>query len=98
MDAAKNITAIFVWEGILGDVDGNGSANSTDALIVLSADVGISVVPYCPMNCGDVNGNGSVNSTDALILLSFDVGIPVPFAIGTMGCPQTVTQPPGCSQ
>ena len=81
---------------MLGDVNDDSSVNSTDALIILSADVGVNVSSYCPMNCGDVNGDGNVNSTDALILLSFDVGITVPFAVGTAGCPQTVTQPPGC--
>ncbi|NLF52434.1 MAG: DUF362 domain-containing protein [Leptolinea sp.] len=97
MDAAKTVTAIFVEEEFLGDVDGDGSANSTDALIVLSADVGIPVGSYCPMNCGDVDGNGVVNSTDALILLSFDAGLGVSFGIGEQGCPQTITQPPGCT-
>jgi len=84
-------------EGMLGDVNGSGGADSTDALIVLSADAGINVVSYCPMNCGDANGDGFVNSTDALILLSFDAGLPVSFGIGEQGCPQTITQPPGCT-
>jgi len=34
----------------LGDVNGDGYANSTDALIVVSCDVGIDTTPFCPMN------------------------------------------------
>jgi PKD repeat protein len=81
----------------LGDVNGDGLVNSTDALIVLSADVGMDTSRFCPMNCGDVNRDGLVNSTDALIILCYDAGMPVPFPIGQPVCPCTITQPPGCS-
>jgi hypothetical protein len=81
----------------LGGVNGDGVVNSTDALIILSADVGIDVSQFCPMNCGDVNGDEHVNSTDALIILSYDVGISVPYPVGTGACPASVTQPPGCN-
>ncbi len=96
MDATKTVSAHFVAQKLLGDVDANGNVNSTDALIVLSADVGLNSLTYCPMNCGDVNGDGSVNSTDALIILSFDVGIPVSYSLGQPGCPATVIAPLGC--
>ena len=81
----------------LGGVNGDGAVNSTDALIILSADVGINTSQYCPMNCGDVNGDGLVNSTDALIILSYDVGISVPYLVGSGACPSSLTQPPGCT-
>jgi hypothetical protein len=81
----------------LGDVNGDGLVNSTDALIVLSADVGVNTSTFCPMNCGDVNGDGYVNSTDALITLSYDVGMTVPFPVGTGACPSSATQPAGCT-
>ena len=84
-------------EDLLGDVNGDSTANSTDALIILSGDVGINIASFCPINCGDVNGDGLVNSTDALILLSYDVGLSVPFSVGTEGCSSEVTQPPGCT-
>jgi len=82
---------------VLGDVNNDGQANSTDALIVLSGDVGIDISSFCPVNCGDVNADGVVNSTDALIILSFDAGMSVPFPVETGACPGTVTQPSGCS-
>jgi hypothetical protein len=81
----------------LGGVNGDAVVNSTDALIILSSDVGLDTSQYCPMNCGDVNGDGLVNSTDALIILSYDVGISVPYAVGTGACPSNVTAPPGCN-
>jgi len=73
------------------------TATSTDALIILSADVGINSSAFCPMNCGDVNADGYVNSADALIILSYNVGLTVPFPVGTGACPSSVTQPLGCN-
>jgi hypothetical protein len=81
----------------LGDVDNNGAAGSTDALIVLSADAGLDTSQFCPMNCGDVNADGLVDSTDALIILTYDAQLTVPFPVGVGACPSSVTQPPGCS-
>jgi len=81
----------------VGDVNGDDLVNSTDALIVLSCDVGINVSQFCPMNCGDVNDDGFINSTDALIILSYDVGISVPFPVGETGCASSVTQCSGCN-
>jgi predicted phosphodiesterase len=83
--------------GILGDVNGDGFVNSTDALIILSCDVGLNTSAFCPMNCGDVNGDGFVNSTDALIILSYDVGMSVPYPVGEPGCPSSVTPCAGCT-
>jgi hypothetical protein len=88
---------VTVSAGILGDVNGDGLVDSTDALIILSADVGVNTSQFCPMDCGDANADGYIDSTDALIILSYDVGKAVPFPIGQPGCPSSVTQPPGCT-
>ncbi|NIA31448.1 MAG: S8 family serine peptidase, partial [Actinobacteria bacterium] len=88
---------ISVTCGILGDVNADDAANSTDALIILSCDVGQDVSQYCPMNCGDVNSDGLVNSTDALIILSYDVGMSVSYPVGQPGCPGSVTPCAGCN-
>jgi len=97
--ANHSISASFhsVPTSNLGGVNSDGLVNSTDALIILSADAGMDTSEFCPMNCGDVNGDGLVNSTDALIILSYDVGMSVPFPVGQPGCSSGVTQPPGCS-
>ena len=91
------LKAFATVAGILGDTNGDDSVNSTDALIVLSCDVGVNTSQYCPMNYGDVNDDGLVNSTDALIILSYDVGISVPYPVGEPGCPSSVTPCPGCT-
>lgn len=83
--------------GILGDVNGDDVVDSTDALIVISCDVGIDTSAYCPMNCGDVNEDGLVDSTDALVILTASVGLSVPYSVGELGCPDTVTPCSGCS-
>ena len=83
--------------GILGDVNGDLIANSTDALIILSGDVGFDISSYCPIYCGDVNGDGDVNSTDAIILMTYDIGITVPFPVETGGCPTSVPSCAGCN-
>jgi hypothetical protein len=98
MNANKTVTAYFTnAPSILGDVNGDGTVNSTDALIVLSGDVGIDISQFCPANCGDVNDDGLVNSTDALIILSYDVGMSTPFPVGEPGCPASVTPCAGCT-
>jgi uncharacterized repeat protein (TIGR02543 family) len=98
MDGDRAVTAHFIPEGgMLGNVNGDGAVNSTDALIILSCDVGMDTSQFCPMNCGDVNADGLVNSTDALIILSYDVGMTVPFPVGQPGCPSSVTPCPGCT-
>ncbi len=74
---------------VCGDVSDDGAANSTDALIVLSYDAGITLPPAIldkiNAGCGDVNTDGATNSTDALIILSYDAGISVPFPVGNPG-------------
>jgi subtilisin family serine protease len=83
--------------GIIGDVNDDDSPNSTDALIILSCDVGLDVSSFCPMSCGDVNDDGFVNSTDALIVLSYDVGVDISFPVGESGCYADVTPCAGCN-
>jgi len=98
MNSDKSVTANFIEAShILGDVNGDGKSDSTDALIILSGDVGIDISQFCPVNCGDVNEDGAVNSTDALIILSYDVGMTVPFPIETSSCPSNVTPCKGCN-
>jgi hypothetical protein len=98
MDEDQAVTVHFIPQsGLLGDVNGDDVVNSTDALIILSCDVGIDTSQFCPMNCGDVNADGLVNSTDALIILSYDAGMGVPYPVGEPGCPSSVTPCLGCT-
>ncbi|MCH7771799.1 MAG: matrixin family metalloprotease [Bacteroidetes bacterium] len=67
----------------LGDVTGDDLCNSTDALVILTYDVG-SAIPQDFLDlinngCGDINNDGFTNSTDALIILSCELGLNCPF-------------------
>jgi hypothetical protein len=64
--------ATEVW----GDVDGNFQVDSRDALITLSAAVGLPVNGF-DLPQGDVDGDGLTNSRDALIMLSYAIALPV---------------------
>lgn len=61
-----------------GDVDIDGGVDSRDALIALSAAVGLPVTGFQLAN-GDVDADARVNSRDALIMLSYSIGLPSPF-------------------
>jgi hypothetical protein len=54
--------------GLLGDVDGSGTVDSTDALLLLRYVMGLSNYLPCPYNA-DVNGDGTVDSADAVAIL-----------------------------
>ncbi len=64
--------------GRWGDLDGDGLANSRDALAILSNLVGLPVGGGFQLALGDVDGDGLTNSRDALILLSYGVGLDIP--------------------
>lgn len=82
---------------VCGDVNDDGVAGSSDALIILSYDVGITIpqnlLDKINAGCGDVNTDGATNSSDALIILTYDAGLPVPFAVGNPGGCSTVSNP-----
>ena len=58
----------------LGDVNGDGAINSSDALSVLKYSVGITDKGFIKANA-DVNGDGTINSSDALKILKVSVGL-----------------------
>ena len=74
---------------VCGDVNSDSTAGSSDALIILSYDVGIPIPPalldHINAGCGDVNADAATGSSDALIILSYDAGLAVPFPVGTAG-------------
>lgn len=70
--AVSNTRSAF--SGAYGDVDGNGSVNSNDALCVLVYSVGNAKFTEQQMLAADVNADGNVNSADALNILQYSVG------------------------
>jgi len=59
----------------LGDVDGDGYVDNTDAALILKYDAGIVVLEGVPLLCGDVDGDGYADNTDASLILKYDAGI-----------------------
>lgn len=57
-----------------GDVTCDKKVNSSDALCVLMASVGLQNLDSDGKRAADVDGNGKVNSTDALMILNFSIG------------------------
>ena len=57
------------------DLDGNGSINSSDALMVLQYSVGLasSIKTDDKKINADTNGDGNINSVDALTILKIAV-------------------------
>lgn len=75
-DLAKTLT-VTVQEstGLLGDVNGDGKINSTDAVWVLQHAVGLRTLTDAQKSLADVNKDGNINSTDAVWILQRSVGL-----------------------
>lgn len=58
-----------------GDVDGNGSINSSDALLILQSSTGKVKLTSAQSFRANVNNDSKVNSSDALLVLSRSVGL-----------------------
>lgn len=57
---------------LVGDINSDGKANSTDALLILRYSVGLSA--EFNEKYADVNSDGKINSGDALVILKIAVG------------------------
>ncbi len=60
--------------GLLGDVNGDGQVDSTDALLILRNSVDLESFNDAQMVLGDVNFSDKVDSADALAVLRYSVG------------------------
>lgn len=69
-----NITEVF-HVIVLGDVQGDGFIDSSDASIVLSYDVGTGTLTGAYLLAADVDQSGSADSSDSSIILQYDLGI-----------------------
>ena len=62
-------------EGIPGDANGDGEANSLDATLVLKYDAGIIDLDAAQLASSDVNNDGEADSLDATLILKYDAGL-----------------------
>ena len=68
------ISAQQTAKGMMGDLNGDGKINATDALLALQLAVGKSGLDAEKQQLADVDNSGSVTATDALLILQLAVG------------------------
>ena len=61
--------------GLLGDVDGSGTVNANDALLLMRCVLGLVEETDLDLSVGDYDGDGSVNANDALTIMRFALGL-----------------------
>ena len=59
----------------IGDVNGDGTVDSSDARLVLQAEVDLVQFTTVQKIAADVNGDGKINSTAARMILQYEVGL-----------------------
>ena len=62
-------------EGMLGDVNGDGLVDTTDAKLVMQLDLGLVSPADLNVEVADVNGDGLVDTTDAKLIMQLDLGL-----------------------
>jgi hypothetical protein len=67
---------LCVSTGAFGDLNGDTTVTSFDALLMITSAVGLPIAPYTIVN-GDVDADGQVTTRDALIALSYAIALPV---------------------
>ncbi len=72
-DKSDSFTVTVKRDALLGDVDGNGKIDSTDARLVLQYAVKKVGASALDVDLADVDGNGKVDSTDARLILQYAV-------------------------
>lgn len=77
LDCVKiaGVSLVYTPGGMLGDVDGNGSVDTTDALYALRCALGLVDLDPTALLRADVDMNGSVDTTDALYILRYALGL-----------------------
>ncbi len=79
-DTDSDSTTITI---IIGDVDGNGTVNSVDALYILRISAGVSAADTRSAYTGDVNKDSTISTSDVLEVLRYVNGLSASQYIGT---------------
>jgi len=62
----------IINNGLLGDANGDGVVDSTDAMLVCQYDAWMIDETEINLSVCDVNGDGIVDSTDAMLICQYD--------------------------
>ena len=60
---------------LMGDVNGDGKVDTTDAKLIMQLDLGIITEADLNVAAADVNGDGKIDTTDAKLIMQLDLGI-----------------------
>lgn len=77
VDYSDTATFTVALDYILGDVDGNGTVNSGDALLAQQVATGEKFPTALELQAGDINGDGVIDSADVTLILRLSVGLPI---------------------
>lgn len=69
-------------EAVLGDVNGDGTIDKTDAGIILDYEAGLRKAAP-PLKTADVSGDGIIDSNDAVLIMQYAAGKITKFPAGT---------------
>ena len=69
-------------DALLGDVNGDGAVDTTDAKLIMQLDLGLVDAADLNLDVADVNGDGVVDTTDAKLIMQKDLGLIEEFPAG----------------
>lgn len=72
VDSDMTVTAQYL---LLGDVDGNGITNITDATLIMRHIVGLEPLYGDALTAANINGDANINMTDATVLIRAILGL-----------------------
>ncbi len=69
------ITAEEIVSTLKGDVNGDGTVDAADAVLVQRYDAGMVTFSDTQLKAADVNSDGTVDAADAVLIMRFDAGL-----------------------
>lgn len=60
---------------VIGDANGDGEIDFTDAIVILKHDAGLSALTGDKLTSADANGDGEIDFVDAILILKYDSGL-----------------------
>lgn len=74
-DVNMTVFAIYEEQYVMGDVNADGSVNTSDAVQILKASANMLTLNSTSALAADVNHDGNVNTSDAVVILKYAAGM-----------------------